>query len=55
MINFRVTNLDGMREQLKRAGAVVDDKVMVEENGRFGWALDPEGNRIELWEPAEGC
>ena len=55
MINFRVTNLDGVREQLKRAGALVDEKVMVEDNGRFGWALDPEGNRIELWEPAEGC
>lgn len=55
MINFRVTNLDGMREQLRRAGAAVDDKVMVEDNGRFGWVLDPEGNRIELWEPAEGC
>ena len=55
MINFRVTNLDGMREQLKRAGALVDDKVMAEDNGRFGWVLDPEGNRIELWEPADGC
>jgi len=54
MVNFRVRNLDAMREQLKRAGAVVDEKVMAEENGRFGWAMDPEGNRIELWEPAEG-
>jgi predicted enzyme related to lactoylglutathione lyase len=55
MINFRVTNLDGMRAQLQRAGAAVDDKVQVEDNGRFGWVMDPEGNRIELWEPAEGC
>jgi predicted enzyme related to lactoylglutathione lyase len=55
MINFRVRNLDAMREQLKRAGAAVDEKVQTEENGRFGWALDPEGNRFELWEPAEGC
>ncbi len=55
MINFRVQNLDAMREQLKRAGATVDEKVQVEENGRFGWAMDPEGNRFELWEPAEGC
>ena len=54
MINFRVRNLDAMRAQLKLAGAAVDEKVQVEDNGRFGWALDPEGNRFELWEPAEG-
>ena len=41
-----------MREQLKRAGATVDDKVQVESNGRFGWVMDPEGNRIELIQPA---
>jgi predicted enzyme related to lactoylglutathione lyase len=52
MLNFRVQNLDAMREQLKRAGAEVDDKVQVEAQGRFGWAMDPEGNRFELWEPA---
>jgi predicted enzyme related to lactoylglutathione lyase len=55
MINFRVTHLNAMREQLQRAGAHVDEKVQVEDNGRFGWAMDPEGNRFELWEPAEGC
>lgn len=54
MINFRVRDLDAMREQLKRAGAEVDEKVMSEDNGRFGWVMDPEGNRIELWEPAAG-
>jgi predicted enzyme related to lactoylglutathione lyase len=54
IINFRVRNLEAMRAQLKRAGVAVDDKVQAEENGRFGWAMDPEGNRIELWEPAEG-
>jgi predicted enzyme related to lactoylglutathione lyase len=32
----------------------VDDRVLEEEYGRFGWAVDPEGNRFELWEPAEG-
>jgi predicted enzyme related to lactoylglutathione lyase len=51
MINFRVKNLDAMLEQLRRAGAKVDDKVVDEFNGRFGWVMDPEGNRIELWEP----
>lgn len=51
MINFRVKNLDAMLEQLRRAGVTVDPKVTEEFNGRFGWVLDPEGNRIELWEP----
>ena len=34
------------------AGAEVDDRVEEQEFGRFGWATDPEGNRIELWQPA---
>jgi predicted enzyme related to lactoylglutathione lyase len=53
MINFRVKDLDAMLGQLRRQGATVDEKVMVEPNGRFGWAMDPEGNRFELWEPSE--
>jgi catechol 2,3-dioxygenase-like lactoylglutathione lyase family enzyme len=51
MINFRVKNLDRMLEQLRAAGATVDPKVDDSEFGRFGWAMDPEGNRFELWEP----
>jgi predicted enzyme related to lactoylglutathione lyase len=51
MINFRVKKLDAMLEQLRSAGVTVDAKVTDEFNGRFGWAMDPEGNRIELWEP----
>lgn len=51
MINFRVANLDRIRAELKEAGVQVDDKVNDESYGRFGWATDPEGNRIELWEP----
>ena len=42
-----------MLAQLRAAGVEVDDKVDVTEFGRFGWAVDPEGNRIELWEPAK--
>jgi predicted enzyme related to lactoylglutathione lyase len=53
MINYRVRDLDAMLEQLRRAGAPVDDKIEESEYGRFGWAMDPEGNRIELWEPAK--
>jgi len=53
MINFRVRDLDAMLAQLRAAGVNVDDEVQVMDGiGRFGWARDPEGNRIELWEPA---
>ena len=53
MLNFVVDDLDAMLAQLRAAGAVVDDKVSDDFNGRFGWFLDPEGNRIELWQPKE--
>ena len=49
--NFRVRNLAAMIEQLRAAGAEVDDKVEEYDYGNFGWVMDPEGNRIELWEP----
>lgn len=52
MINYRVANLDAMLQQLRDAGARVDDKVEDYGYGRFGWAWDPEGNRFELWQPA---
>ncbi len=51
MINYRVRDLDAMLEQLRRAGVTVDEKIEESEFGRFGWAVDPEGNRIELWQP----
>ena len=51
MVNYRVDDLDAMLEQLRAAGAEVDDKVEEQEFGRFGWAVDPEGNRFELWQP----
>ncbi len=51
MINFRVRDLHAMLAQLRAAGAQVDEKVQEEPYGKFGWVLDPEGNRIELWEP----
>jgi predicted enzyme related to lactoylglutathione lyase len=54
MVNYRVSDLDAMLEQLRAAGAQVDDHVEEHEYGRFGWAVDPEGNRFELWEPPEG-
>ena len=54
MVNYRVSDLDAMLEQLRAAGVEVDDKVEEMEFGRFGWAVDPEGNRFELWQPAGG-
>ena len=52
MVNYIVDDLDGMLQALREAGAKVDDKREDYPYGRFGWATDPEGNRIELWQPA---
>ena len=54
MVNFRVADLHAMLEQLRAAGVEVIDKVDESEYGKFGWAVDPEGNRFELWEPPAG-
>ncbi len=51
MVNFRVDDLDAMLAQLRAAGAPVDDRIEDGEYGRFGWVMDPEGNRVELWQP----
>ena len=51
MINFRVKNLESLLAQLRKEGVRVDEKVEKLEYGKFGWIIDPEGNRIELWEP----
>ena len=55
MLNYRVRDLDAMLAQLREAGANVEDRVEEDENGRFGWATDPEGNRFELWQPRRGA
>lgn len=54
MVNFRVTDLDAMLAQLRAGGVEVIDGVEESEFGRFGWAVDPEGTRFELWEPPPG-
>lgn len=54
MLNFRVASLERMLAQLRAAGVPVDERVEEMDFGRFGWCTDPEGNRVELWEPAEG-
>ena len=53
MLNFRVRDLDAMLAQLRAAGADVAAETQdMEGVGRFAWVIDPEGNRIELWQPA---
>ena len=54
MINYRVRNLDRMLAQLRAQGVDVVGKVVDDFNGRFTWVMDPEGNKIELWEPKAG-
>jgi predicted enzyme related to lactoylglutathione lyase len=54
MLNYRVADLDALLADLRREGVTVDEQIMEDENGRFGWISDPEGNRIELWQPPEG-
>jgi predicted enzyme related to lactoylglutathione lyase len=52
MLNFRVRDLTAMLEQLRRAGAEVSEETQDFDGvGRFGWVTDPEGNRVELWQP----
>jgi predicted enzyme related to lactoylglutathione lyase len=51
MINFRVADLDKLLAKLRGEGVTVEEKTDKSEFGYFGWAMDPEGNRIELWEP----
>jgi predicted enzyme related to lactoylglutathione lyase len=53
MINYRVANLDRLLKLLREAGIAVEDRIEQYEYGRFAWLMDPEGNRIELWEPSE--
>lgn len=52
MLNYRVENLDALLEALRTEGVWIDPKREDHDYGRFAWIMDPEGNRIELWEPA---
>jgi predicted enzyme related to lactoylglutathione lyase len=52
MLNFQVDNLDALLDRLAAAGVQVDPKRETYDYGRFGWFTDPEGNRVELWQPS---
>lgn len=54
MINLVVDNLDEALAQVQEGGAEVVGEIMDEPYGKFGWFIDPDGNKVELWEPKEG-
>jgi predicted enzyme related to lactoylglutathione lyase len=54
MINYRVADLQSLLKALREEGCQVLDKSDDSEYGKFGWVIDPEGNKIELWQPPEG-
>lgn len=51
MLNLIVDDLEKLLEELKKEGIQLLEEMQVNEFGKFGWCLDPEGNKIELWEP----
>jgi predicted enzyme related to lactoylglutathione lyase len=51
MINYRVDNLDELLDQLKQNGVEIISGPQSEENGKFAWIMDPDNNKVELWEP----
>jgi predicted enzyme related to lactoylglutathione lyase len=53
MVNFRVDNMDELLKQLEGSAVRVDPKREDHEYGKFAWIWDPEGNRVELWEPPQ--
>lgn len=55
MINYRVRDLGAMLAQLQSHGIALVGEPLNEEYGRFAWIMDPEGNKIELWEPPSGA
>ena len=54
MVNYRVDDLHAVLALLRAEGCDVDTKVDESEYGKFGWVMDPEGNRVELWQPPAG-
>ena len=51
MINYRVDNMNELLEQLRAGGVEVIKGPESHENGKFAWIMDPDGNKVELWEP----
>lgn len=53
MQNFRVTDLENLLKKLADEGVTIIGEMETYDYGKFGWILDPEGNKIELWEPID--
>ena len=53
MVNYRVESLHTLLSALRSEGCTVDAKVEESEFGKFGWVMDPDGNRVEHWDPPE--
>lgn len=51
MINYRVDDLEALLAQLRAEGVEIVGGPESHENGRFAWIMDPEGNKVELWQP----
>lgn len=54
MVNYRVDDLHAVVAALKQEGCNVLDKIDESEHGKFAWVIDPEGNKLELWQPPAG-
>ncbi|MEH6437378.1 VOC family protein [Massilia sp. DD77] len=54
MINYRVDDLAALLQALRDEGCNVVDRTDDSEYGKFGWVIDPEGNKVELWQPPPG-
>jgi predicted enzyme related to lactoylglutathione lyase len=54
MINYRVADLAALLTALRAEGCNVLEKTDDSEYGKFGWVMDPEGNKVELWQPPAG-
>jgi catechol 2,3-dioxygenase-like lactoylglutathione lyase family enzyme len=54
MINYRVADLFALLAALSAEGVQVDEKVQESEDGKFAWIMDPDGNKLELWQPPDG-
>ena len=54
MVNYRVDDIEAALRRLHEAGASIAPEIHEDDYGRFAWAVDPEGNRFELWQPAPG-
>jgi len=54
MVNYRVEDVHALAKILREEGCNVLDKIEDTEYGKFAWVIDPEGNKVELWEPPAG-